>query len=237
MSARQQDIYKLVEYPDSDGEPVAETQKHAELMMDLCFMLQRRYQAAPDVFVGLDNLMYWVKGDPTKSKAPDVYAVFGVSKEPPRRTWQTWVEGKAPDVIFEISSRKTWRDDLYDKWQLYARLGVREYFIFDPEYDYLPEPLMAWRLSDDGQYFPIPLIEGCVQSDVLGLELCDTGATLRLHDLQTGELLLTALEESAAREAAEVRTAAAEVRTAQAEARAERLAAQLRALGLTPDAG
>lgn len=239
MSARPKD---LVEYPESDGEPMAETELHAQLMIDLRFALQRRFRAVPDVYVGINMLMYWVEGDPYKSKAPDVFFVRGAPKEPPRRTWQVWKEGKAPDVVFEVSSRKTWREDLYDKWQLYARLGVREYFLFDPEYDYLPEPLMAWRL-EEGQFFPLLPENGCVLSEALGLELCDTGTTLRLRDPQTGELLPTSEEEADARQIAEALWEDAETRAEQeaaarqeAECRAARLAAQLRALGLDPDA-
>ena len=249
MSARPQDIYQPIEYPESDGGPMAETERHAQLMIDLRFALQRRYRAASDVYVGINMLLYWVEGDPTKSKAPDVFVVFGVAKEPPRRTWQIWKEGKAPAVVFEITSRKTWRDDMYEKWQLYARLGVREYFLFDPEYDYLPESLMGWRLHDDGQYFSLPLLDGCIRSEVLGVDLCDTGETLRLRDAQTGELLPTPMEESLARQAAEARAAqeiaarqtaealAAQEASArqQAEARAARLAQQLCALGLEPE--
>lgn len=236
MSALPQLIDDPVEYPESDGEPMAETDRHAQLMIDLRHALKRRYEAVPDAYVGINMFMYWVKGDKTKSKAPDVFVVLGTPKLPPRRVWQTWVEGKAPDVIFEVSSRKTWREDMYEKWQLYARLGVREYFLFDPEYDYLPEPLMAWRLAEDGQYFPIPAENGCVLSEVLGVKLCDTGETMRLRDAQTGELYLTADEESALREAAEARAAQEAARAAQEAARAAKLTAQLRALGVEPEA-
>ena len=235
MSARPQDFYQPIEYPESDGEPMAETERHAQLMIDLRFALQRRYSAASDVYVGINLFMYWVEGDPTKSKAPDLFVVCGAPKEPPRRVWQTWIEGKAPDVVFEITSRKTWRDDMYEKWQLYARLGVREYFLFDPEYDYLPEPLMGWRLRDDGQYFPIPLLDGCLRSEVLEVDLGDTGETLRLRDAQTGELLPTPAEESLARQAAEARAVQEAAARQQAEARAARLANQLCALGLEPE--
>ncbi|NOT59979.1 MAG: Uma2 family endonuclease [Acidobacteria bacterium] len=249
MSALAQAI-EVIEFPESDGEPMAETERHAQLMIDLRFALQRRFSEAPDVYVGINMMMYWDKHDVTKSKAPDVFVAFGTPKTPPRRIWQTWVEGKAPDVVFEISSRKTWRDDMYEKWQLYARLGVREYFLYDPEYDYLPEALMAWRLADDGQFFPIPYDDRCVRSEVLGLELCDTGETLRLRDGQTGELLPTIAEETAARQAAELRIVqesharqAAELRIVQesnarqaAETRAAQLANQLRAVGIEPEA-
>jgi Uma2 family endonuclease len=242
LAQKSQVIDDPVEYPESDGEPMAETQLHVNLMIDLRCALQRRYDTQPDVYVGTNMFMYWVKGDKTINKAPDLFVTFGVPKEPPRRTWQTWVEGKVPDVIFEITSRKTWREDMYEKWQLYARLGVREYYLFDPEYNNLTEPLMAWRLHGDGQYFPIPLEDGCAPSEVLGLELCDTGETLRLRDAQTGELLLTPAEEVTARQEAEARTVEAEARTVEAEARAveaearaAKLAAQVRALGLEPE--
>ncbi len=242
MSALAQAIDEVIEFPESDGEPMAETERHAQLMIDLRAALQRRFSEAPDVYVGINMLMYWDKHDKTKSKAPDVFVAFGTPKVPPRRIWQTWIEGKAPDVIFEISSRKTWREDMYEKWQLYARLGVREYILFDPEYDYLPEALIAWRLTD-GQFFPIPYDDRCVHSEVLGLELCDTGETLRLRDGATGELLPTPAEESQARVVAEARATDAEARVTDAEARATdakaravKLAAQLRALGIEPDA-
>ncbi len=71
----------------------------------------------------------------------------GVSKEPPRETWKIWAEGKAPDLIIELSSQRTWEKDVQTKWQLYQQLGVVEYYIFDPWYRYLARPLLAYRLE------------------------------------------------------------------------------------------
>jgi Uma2 family endonuclease len=45
----------------------------------------------------------------------------------------------------KILSEGTKKDDLKWKKQLYAWVGVREYFIFDPEYKLKP-PLRAFRL-------------------------------------------------------------------------------------------
>jgi Uma2 family endonuclease len=202
MSLRKRDLLAEIEYSESDGEPMAETETHVELMINLRFALNCCYRDDPNVYVGANMLMYWVKGDPSKSKAPDVFVVFGTPKKPARRTWKVWEEGKAPDVVIELSSRKTWQEDMYEKWQIYSRLGVREYFLFDPLYEYLPEPLMAWRLVD-GQYVPAKVENGRVLSEALGLELLDTGETLRLVDPQTDELLPTEDEEVAARELAE----------------------------------
>jgi hypothetical protein len=89
---------------------MAETGLHAQLMIDLRFALNRRFREDPRIYIGSDMLMYWIKGDKTKSKAPDVFVVMGVPKQPLRRIWKVWEEGKAPDVIFEVSSLKTWRE-------------------------------------------------------------------------------------------------------------------------------
>jgi Uma2 family endonuclease len=226
MSARHQDLVKEIYYPESDGEPMAETGLHAQLIIDLRFALNRHFRDDPEVYIGINMLMYWVKGDNTRSKAPDVFAGFGVPKEPQRRTWKVWEEGKAPDVVFEISSLKTWREDIYEKWRIYERIGVREYFIFDPEYEYMPEPLMAWKLVDK-QYVSQPVNDGVYYSDVLGLELVDTGETLRLRDPRSSQFLPTEEEEIAARQKAEAERQKAEAKRQKAEA--ERQKAEARA--------
>lgn len=192
MSARPQKLIAADEYPESDGKPMAETEIHAESMINLRFALKRHFRANPNVYVGINLLMYWAEGDKRKSKAPDVFVVCGVPKEPARRTWKVWEEGRAPDVVIELSSRQTWQEDFYEKPQIYARLGVREYFLFDPEYDQfcLPEPLLAWRLIK-GEYRLQRVSQGAALSAVLGLELIDLGTTLRLRDPQTGEFLPT----------------------------------------------
>jgi hypothetical protein len=89
---------------------------------------------------------------------------------------------------------------------LRAKLGVLEYYIFDPEYDYLAEPFMAYRLID-GELTRVEIIGGRIHSPALGLDLVDTGATLRLYDPQTDSFLLTPEEEHTARLAAEAEVA------------------------------
>lgn len=63
-----------------------------------------------------------------------------------RRTYKIWVEGKAPDVVIETTSRRTRRKDIEEKPSLYAQLGVKEYFLFDPHGEYLDPPLQGHRL-------------------------------------------------------------------------------------------
>ncbi len=239
MSARQQDILRRIEYPESDGKPMAETDKHIQMIIDLRLSLREFFRAEAQVYVGSNLLLYYVEGDKNKSVAPDVFYVRGVPKHE-RRTYQLWEEGQVPQVVFEISSRSTKKEDLGVKKDLYASLGVREYFIFDPEYKLKP-PLRAFRLH--GQQLLEEVVTGNrVMSHELGLELVNDGTTLRLWNPQTGNFLLTPDEEAAARQAAELLMRAAELRVQEeaaarqaAEARAAKLAARLRALGIDPD--
>lgn len=192
MSLRKEDRLFTIDYPESDGKPMAETDVHYRLMTDLRFELEQFFRDDSDVYVSGNILIYYVEGNPKKRIAPDVLVVRGVPKGD-RRIYKLWEEGHAPDVVFEISSRQTWREDLNTKWRLYEELGVKEYFIFDPEYDYLVEPLIAWRLESD-RYEAVEVIEGAVKSEVLDLEVVNTGETLRLRNLLTGLFLRTPLE-------------------------------------------
>jgi Uma2 family endonuclease len=203
--AKHDQVLTTIHYPETDGEPMAETDVHRDLMAELIRDLKKFFQSEPDVYVSGNLLLYYVQGDPGKRVAPDVFVVRGVGKGD-RRVYKLWEEGRPPDVVFEISSRETWGEDLQRKWKLYERLGVTEYFIFDPEYDYLVEPLIGYRL-DDGQYVQLEVIQGRVRSDVLGLELVDTGKTLRLYDPQTDRFLPTPGEEAEALRAAEAEIA------------------------------
>jgi Uma2 family endonuclease len=253
MSARQKDLRRHIEYPASDGKPMAETDKHRQLMVDLIESLKHHFTPQADVYVSGNMLMYYIEGDPTKSVAPDVFVVRGVAKHE-RRIYKLWEEGQAPQVVFEISSRGTKNEDLQWKKQLYAWFGVREYFIFDPEYKLKPS-LRAFRLRGR-ELIEEVVTEAHVKSDELALELVDTGQTLRLLNPQTNEFLPTPAEEYVLAEQAQTRAqqeaaraeqeaaraeqeaARAEQEAARAEqeaARAVRLAAKLRELGINPD--
>jgi Uma2 family endonuclease len=223
MSVHKKALPVEIEYSESDGQPMAETDIHRDLMIDLIEGLKYHFQDDPMVYVSGNMLLYYEEGNPRKSVAPDVFVVRGIPKHK-RRTYQLWVEGSPPDVIFEISSRGTWGKDLQKNWRLYARLGVREYVIFDPEYDYLEPALNAYRLNN-GEYEEVDIQDGRVMSETLGLEVIDTGETLRLIDPKTGKYLPTFDEIVAERRQAEARANAEAAARQQAETRAETEAA------------
>ena len=220
-----------VYYPKSDGEPMAETDTHRKQMMYLLDALEDYFRDDPNVYVAGNLFVYYEEGDPTEVVAPDVFVVKGVPKRD-RRIYQVWKEEKAPDVVFELTSRGTRQKDLGSKKGVYEVLGVEEYFLFDPFGEYLTPRLVGFRLARWG-YRQIEDEEPLV-SRVLGLELRVEGEMLRLVDPETGEKLLTPLEaqesrrlEAAARRRAEMLAAAEAEARCQAEAEVERLRAEL----------
>ena len=147
-----------------------------------------------------------------------------------------WEEGKGPDFVLEVASPSTWREDVGPKRSIYARLGVKEYFLYDPTGEHLTPRLQGYRLVE-GEYERLTAVESIdrtltMSSEVLGLELrAKGGGEMRFHDPATGEDLLSHGEEHAARreEAVAHRTALvrAEARAAAAEARIAELEAGL----------
>jgi Uma2 family endonuclease len=216
------DVY----YPDSDGEPMAETQLHRVVMTDLINGLTRRYASAPDVYVNGNMFFYDVQGDPSSSFSPDVFVVKGVPKEM-RRTYKIWEEGAVPCFVVEVTSDKTRREDTGSKKARYERLGCEEYVLFDPEGDYLDPRLQGYCL-ERGRYQALaPNPDGSLYSRTTGLMLRVEGNRLRLVDAVSGEELLwdeeiePRLTERAAQ--AEKRVAEAEERAACAEKELARL--------------
>ena len=179
-------------YPVSDGKPMGETDFHVQTITYLYQTLTAFFDSVTDVKILADIMFYYEEGNPRKVFSPDVMIVKGVGNHP-RRSYKLWEEKQFPQVIFEISSRKTWGEDLNKKWLLYQQLGVKEYYIFDPEYDYLPEPLIAYHIKR-GELRQVPTKNGRIFSEELGLEIVDTGKGLRLFNTATNEFMRTLSE-------------------------------------------
>lgn len=181
-------------YPTSDGKPMAETELHLHQMFYLINGLAARYVDDPNVYVCGNNFLYYERNNPRAVVSPDCYVVFGVPKLV-RDTFKVWEEnGRTPDVIFEITSKKTKKEDTNTKRPVYERiLRVSEYFLFDPTGDYLRPSLQGYRLVE-GRYESIPVIAGKMRSEQLGLDLIQEGKTLRLFDPVRGIVLLTPIQ-------------------------------------------
>lgn len=218
-----------VEYPESDGRPMAESDVHYRRIVDVRHMLERYFADEPAVYVSGNLLLYYEEGEPRLCVAPDILVVQGVPKGL-RRVYKRWEEGRVPQFVLEVTSRSTRGEDLGAKRGLYEWLGVQEYFLYDPLAEYLSPPLRGYRLVE-GRFEPItPASNGALVSQVLGLELHLRDGELRLFDPRAGRWLPTPAEEGAARQEAERQAAAEAAARQQAEARAAELAAEVERL-------
>ena len=198
-------------YPTSDGKPMAETDWHRKLLMELLQIIEHHFREHDDVYVSGDLLIYYKMGDNTKSVAPDVFVVRGVAKKQ-RGTYITWEESHTPDFVLELASPSTVQHDLTAKKDLYESvLKVREYYIYDPLHQIQPH-FMGFRLVD-GVYQEIAFVNERLPSEVLNLELGERDGTLRIYDTTIEQWLVSpqerAEQEALARQHAEAELAKA----------------------------
>ena len=229
-----------VEYPSGDGQPMAENDWQLHAILDSVGALYDHYLDRPDVYVSGDLFIYYEEGNPRARVAPDVFVVFGVPKHK-RPIYKLWEEGVVPAFVMEVASRGTWREDEGRKVKLYERLGVPEYWQYDPTGEYLGVHLKGRRLVE-GAYVSQPVVESLdgtllLRSETLALDFRVKGEESHFFDPATGERLLNRREQYrvhreqlAARRAAESRADAAESRATAAESRAEAAEAELAAL-------
>ena len=189
------------------------------------------------MFVAGNMFVYYREGDPGRRVAPDIMVVFGANGNHFRHSWQVWREdGAVPAFVLETASPSTWRIDAGLKRDIYAEIGVAEYWRHDPTGDLLPSALIGERLVD-GEYRPLSVYtDGSGRmlghSPVLGLDMCVRNSfELRLYDPAAERWLLSPDEkETTLREqAVALREKAAELREAQAQI--DRLRARLEEQG------
>ncbi len=197
-------------YPSEDGEPMAENEQQAIAMADTFSALRARFQNRADAYVGMDMFVYYVRGNPNRRIAPDVFVVFDAEyADLPRLSWNIWRERRSPDFVLEVLSPKTWRRDVGEKRAIYAEMKAGEYWQFNAVPDIIRGPsLLRGEVLVDGQYEPLRVFEdesGIARgySPILGLDLCVRDSKLRLYDPDVGEWLRILPEEMAARRAAE----------------------------------
>ena len=205
-----------VEYPDSDGLPLADNQVQARAIFAAIGALEHHYKPGREVGMASDLMLYYREGDPATYVAPDVMVSFGV-RMLGLPNYKLWEVGKPPEFVLEVSSQSSRELDRTKKVELYAGLGVREYFVFDPGDpedvgDGQDGKLSGYRLwgskyvesgesSERGRE---------LESEELGLLLRPEGKLVRFRDPVTGKDLPLHQEETEGRIEAEERRAEAE---------------------------
>ncbi len=211
-------------------EPEMESSLHYLQLSLLVACLEWLWRDRNNFFIGASLTVYYSEQQLRNRdfRGPDFFLVKNTQKRP-RWSWVVWQEdGKYPDVIIELLSESTAKVDRNAKKILYQnRFRTPEYFWFDPE-DF---ELAGFRLIGQ-EYQPIVANEsGRLWSQILELYLGIYEGKLRYFS-QDGELVPT--PEEAALQAQEQAQQAQE-QAQQAQQRVERLADQLRALGIEPE--
>ncbi len=215
------DTGQPVEYPYSDGKVLMETDPHARSIIDMRDQLDTHFKARQDAYVAGSMALYYRQGDPAAVVVPDVFVVLGALHKQARKSYLLWEEGGVvPSFVVEVASRSTSRRDATSKRATYERMGVHEYWRFDPLGELIAGRLEGWRLAG-GRYERLRTVraEGWHRSEALGLELRAERWLLRFHDPQLGCDLLTHSELSEALEAAASERDEANQRVRELEAR------------------
>ncbi len=232
------------------GDVVTQSQPHFDLMIALAELLQRHYESRDDVYVAGDMKMLWgIPGIPEPS--PDIAVIFGVRKkhDSRRTSFRCKREGTRPSLIIELVSSidsGTRNNDYEKKVKIYQRVGIPEYFLFDPPTPVTDERLLltGYRLDVAGRYRKVdPDPQGRLHSITTNIlfGVAENGRSPEVFDAATGQTISTpgqldkarqaaeakAIRESKARKAAEAKALVAEERARTAEAEIARLRAEL----------
>jgi Uma2 family endonuclease len=234
MEERSKD--EVVYYYDlhpTEEDLMGESNPHLDLVTYLVTLL--RYLFRDQACAVYGNLNFYQTRNPHEYPlVPDVAVIKGAAYDPFAISWKVGQDGPAPQVVFELLSKETWKRDLTEKPLAYAAMGVQEYFAYDPHKRPLApattQRLFGWRLNPrDATMRPLSLRQrGYLLSMELESRLVPDGRWLRLYD-RSGHLRLTEAETEAQRAQAEAQRARA------AEQRARLLAEKLRSLGVDPD--
>ena len=214
-------IYGVPLDPDApdDHEPLPDAMQQLKHVYDAVQTLEAFFYGTPGVLVsgGHPGLLPRRGGIPTDHLPGLLRCHWGNPISIRRRNGYFIREaGRPPAFVLEVASETTHTNDTGPKRDLYARLGVGEYWRFDAIEEFYPEPLTGERLVN-GEYVAIETMRGTDgilrgHSETLGLDLCWGDGSLRFYDpvdetylrnLAEAEELIK--EESAALQAAEER--------------------------------
>ena len=187
-------------YPGPDGR-MSESTLHSRTILYGHMALETWFRDRLSTLVASDLLILFEEGNPEAALAPDLMVVFNAGN-PDRSSYKVWEErDRMPAFALEVLSASNWRSDVRIKPGLYAALGVRELWLFDP-----PEGrLVGHRLSGDTYERIEPRRGGARSSGVLGLDVLVEDGELRFRNPATGEILPDHEEERRRREQAERR--------------------------------
>jgi Uma2 family endonuclease len=226
-----------LDLPSEDGIPL-ETNWHRIQMNLLIDSLHWLWRDRRDYFAGGNMFVYFSlqQAKNRDYRGPDFFVVKDTDGTLNRNSWVLWNEGgRYPDVIVELASPSTIKEDLGTKKNLYEQVfRTPDYFCYDPD----SGRLRGWELTRNGYKELTPDGQGRMHSRELGVRLGTwQGEYQRVTDIwlrfytDDGQLVPTSHEAEAQRAENEAQRAEAEAQRAEAEAqRAEAAEAELKRL-------
>ena len=176
-----------------DPEPIEDGMQQEPIINLLIFAL-RNWFRSENVFVGGGGFVFWNRLDGNERVSPDGFVALDTNPEFVYQfpNYLMWEIGKPPDLAMEVASPSTSSNDLGRKRDLYARLGVTEYWKFDPTGGELYGTALLGERLVDGEYVSFELNvepDGSVwsRSEVLGLDFGWDGENFDIRDPLTGE--------------------------------------------------
>src|SRR5262249_47620423 len=131
--------------PQTDGQPM-DSDWHRLCMCLLLESVTCQFQGRDDYYVSGNMCVYYSREQVLNKDllGPDFFFVKDVNRCPQRTRWIVWREGMHyPDVIIELLSESTFKEDLGRKKEIYERVfRTSECYCYDPETD----ALGGWRL-------------------------------------------------------------------------------------------
>ena len=234
--------YAALDFDPDVTETPPDTMQQNDELIELYTLLRSHFGefgGRPEVFIGRESNICYDRSNLNVRVIPDVYLAFGVDRQAiwERKLYLPWEVGKPPDWALEVASESTAQADVQRKPGIYARIGIPEYWRFDPSGGrHHGAPLSGLRLVN-GEYQPIELTtepDGVLKgySEILQLSLVWDEGWPRLYNPAANAYLENWRQErerlSAERAAAESRAEDAEIRANAALAEIHRLREELR---------
>ena len=198
-----------------DPGPLPEGMHQNPTLLYAANALISRLRELPGVFVDFNTFAYYDRTNRNRRVSPDLYVALGVDTVAirERHGYLIWEVGKAPDFVLEIASESTARYDCTGKRDLYASIGVGEYWRYDSTGgDFYGTPFVGEQLVG-GEYRPFEVHttadrEIWAHSPVLDVDIYWGDDRLRVYDPDSGSFKLDAEElEQQYKESEEARAA------------------------------
>jgi Uma2 family endonuclease len=191
---------QLAYFPEEyllEEDEMGESNSQFQLIKYLVEVLEWYYRAEQWLIAGNFELYHPAIQNSQGKITPDISVFKDVQIPVQERegltSWDISPERPAPPVVIEISSRSTWRSDIWAGEQrkpaIYDRIGVKEYFAYDPDQPPVwsgtgGRRLLGWRYTKGSPEEIQADEQDRLWSEELNSWLVADGSHLRLYDQQ-----------------------------------------------------